>query len=683
MVTGLDVLGPFSCRCVCFTLSMTSRSCSSSWPKYLAPLQTRTPCTNVSGVYVSLVARQKQWLHACDRVLIMRAGTFVAGGPAASASGCSCCDALAAEHTVLQIAGTYFLLCPVPYPLLTCEPRSELMACRGCTRVLVTHQTQWLHACDRVLVMRAGAIVADGPWSRLQADPLLPILHRPAQDTALDADDPESGAGPRGDSPAYGTSDAHITADEAGILRWRRHIFDPTASSPIAAAPLVPTTQSGARTVALASAHKELLADVDADAQASQHAQEMWVPRPAHTRSPENAPEALDQHALSAQIAPVPPEAVGVLAADVEDVWNAPEASVQPSQGVGEPQDHPETWMMLPPPPMMGVNPQALEQGSAPLTGSEMAPSAAAAAENLALDVQGSQNLPAGSPDALRSHPLDTRDVDEVADMPVMRRPVAGVKSGSSSELGCMYGGNRQKRENADGLNGAFVIGMPPSAAPTVAPHLDRRSGGGSSGPIRLRGASWWGQEGSEIDCGVHDFLSVTTSRTHEWVHALGTDVGDEGRDEGGGGEGHSEEGDRVMSPSSLPPSEPHTRICPITPSTPAKRQVAGAGAANVAMPTAVVADGHGLTTREHREEGKVSAGVYGRYFSVIGLPASAVVMGALILGQITWILSEWWLAKWSQAAPSEQGRPKWMIAYGSLVAGAHPSLSLSDLFHF
>ena len=40
---------------------------------------------------------------------------------------------------------------------------------QGCTRLLVTHQRQYLPQCDRVLILRGGAIVADGPYAALRA----------------------------------------------------------------------------------------------------------------------------------------------------------------------------------------------------------------------------------------------------------------------------------------------------------------------------------------------------------------------------------------------------------------------------------------------------------------------------------------------------------------------------------
>lgn len=40
--------------------------------------------------------------------------------------------------------------------------------------MLVTHQSQWLHACTRALVMRGGKIIIDSPWIPLQDSTNLP-----------------------------------------------------------------------------------------------------------------------------------------------------------------------------------------------------------------------------------------------------------------------------------------------------------------------------------------------------------------------------------------------------------------------------------------------------------------------------------------------------------------------------
>jgi hypothetical protein len=97
---------------------------------------------------------------------------------------------------------------------------------RGATRILVTHQTQWLHACDRVLVLRDGAIAADGPWAALRADPALSELAAAvaaaATDGALDVDGPEAtdtdaGDDMDGDAIAVGARGT----DGGFALTWR------------------------------------------------------------------------------------------------------------------------------------------------------------------------------------------------------------------------------------------------------------------------------------------------------------------------------------------------------------------------------------------------------------------------------------------------------------------------------
>jgi hypothetical protein len=55
--------------------------------------------------------------------------------------------------------------------------------------VLVTHQTQWLHACGRVLVVRRGRVIADGPWAALRDDPDLVELSQQRGGEATLADE--------------------------------------------------------------------------------------------------------------------------------------------------------------------------------------------------------------------------------------------------------------------------------------------------------------------------------------------------------------------------------------------------------------------------------------------------------------------------------------------------------------
>lgn len=58
-----------------------------------------------------------------------------------------------------------------------------------------------------------------------------------------------------------------------------------------------------------------------------------------------------------------------------------------------------------------------------------------------------------------------------------------------------------------------------------------------------------------------------------------------------------------------------------------------------------------------------------------VGPVRVAVVGLALIGGQSAWIMSDWWLALWSQASPERQSSemPRWLGVYGGLVACVPP----------
>jgi hypothetical protein len=95
---------------------------------------------------------------------------------------------------------------------------TELGCFRGCTRVLVTHQTQWLHACDRVYVLRRGAVIGEGPWKDLHQRADLPELKHVATEVSLDADVDLEISGSGSDSSRAGTPIKSETLD-AGTLR--------------------------------------------------------------------------------------------------------------------------------------------------------------------------------------------------------------------------------------------------------------------------------------------------------------------------------------------------------------------------------------------------------------------------------------------------------------------------------
>jgi hypothetical protein len=63
--------------------------------------------------------------------------------------------------------------------LSSCQIVCPPCALAGATRVLVTHQRHFLPACDRLLVLRDGRVIADGHFDQLQQLGL-PELHLPA-----------------------------------------------------------------------------------------------------------------------------------------------------------------------------------------------------------------------------------------------------------------------------------------------------------------------------------------------------------------------------------------------------------------------------------------------------------------------------------------------------------------------
>jgi hypothetical protein len=91
---------------------------------------------------------------------------------------------------------------------------------RGRTRLLVTHQTQWLHACDRVMVVRNGAIVADGPWNQLMADTSLVELHVAPGDGYMDPDAASEGFGNFGGKQQSKRLESETSSDDGSSMEF-------------------------------------------------------------------------------------------------------------------------------------------------------------------------------------------------------------------------------------------------------------------------------------------------------------------------------------------------------------------------------------------------------------------------------------------------------------------------------
>lgn len=115
--------------------------------------------------------------------------------------------------------------------LLIIAPTADATASRrGTTRILITHQTQWLHACDRVLVLRCGAVVADGAWADLRADPAF---------AAVTAAFPP---------PEAAESDADASVSAAALDARQRSVARGPGSPAADAAPPLPDAKMGSST---------------------------------------------------------------------------------------------------------------------------------------------------------------------------------------------------------------------------------------------------------------------------------------------------------------------------------------------------------------------------------------------------------------------------------------------------
>ena len=179
--------------------------------------------------------------------------------------------------------------------------------------MLVTHQTQWLQAADRVLVLRGGAIAADGHWKALQlsGDALPELSHVATELTLADLDDSQSAEQDTIDSGA-----GLLVTPEATV-----------AFSSIGGGSIVgggsPTGGSGSAVLRLGAA------------QASGHADAVTTPR-LGMLSPRNIVD------LTASIEPVDPTpslepTEPVVDAGATDADDAPAMALKPADAVADP----------------------------------------------------------------------------------------------------------------------------------------------------------------------------------------------------------------------------------------------------------------------------------------------------------------------------------------------------------
>lgn len=110
-----------------------------------------------------------------------------------------------------RVGRVLFDQCLGPSGLMACPASApDGAATRGSTRVLVTHQRQFLPQCDRVLVMRGGRVAALGTWAEVSAQSLPELTTGHAQlHTAGGA---EGGDGETTPTAVVGLGD--VTVDE-------------------------------------------------------------------------------------------------------------------------------------------------------------------------------------------------------------------------------------------------------------------------------------------------------------------------------------------------------------------------------------------------------------------------------------------------------------------------------------
>ncbi|PNW79862.1 hypothetical protein CHLRE_08g369720v5 [Chlamydomonas reinhardtii] len=78
---------------------------------------------------------------------------------------------------------------------------------------------------------------------------------------------------------------------------------------------------------------------------------------------------------------------------------------------------------------------------------------------------------------------------------------------------------------------------------------------------------------------------------------------------------------------------------------------------------------GVSLLAAEDKEMGSVSWAVYGRYVRCLGLVLACVVVLGLLAGEAAYLAADWWLALWAAEEPEQQAEPRWQWVYGILTA--------------
>jgi ATP-binding cassette subfamily C (CFTR/MRP) protein 4 len=100
--------------------------------------------------------------------------------------------------------------------------------------------------------------------------------------------------------------------------------------------------------------------------------------------------------------------------------------------------------------------------------------------------------------------------------------------------------------------------------------------------------------------------------------------------------------------------------------------------------PPQVQVNGMGqLAVEEIIQTGAVPWKVYKQYAALMGWPVLLLLLVCLLTCQACNILSQWWLAMWASAPPSQQHQPMWCGVLAALVVGVMLAAQLGSSVHY
>ncbi|KAG2430855.1 hypothetical protein HXX76_009829 [Chlamydomonas incerta] len=593
-----------------------------------------------------------------------------------------------------------------------------LMAVRcGTTRLLVTHQEQFLPLCDRVLLLRGGRQAALGPWSEVQQLRREPLALAPAADASAVAESAvstpvavgtaaadaavDSSADEGTDSPTQALQPAgSAPAVDSGAASWQPRVQQRTASGPGPVAEGTAGERSSAASDDEAASDDIVRPLPRADSASSQQEARAQPRDDAQTPSVGGASSPGGSAG-----APFPGGGEPCLQAPPPAAAAAAPGSASGSSAASTPVG----WL---------VSPAALLLTDTDMdTGSIRGQQEPAPPEVACLQLRQAQQWPRQAvPSRLRAAASDgniafhygTGAADDAADSAtpagsqVVRSSTAsGIPSPAARgdhgpaaagaalvSPGGAAAGTAGGRRAAKPLGRGMWLCRHTSIWPTVenaavssAPlpqHLARISEpGGGQGAARLAGSSSAVGPGLVSTPRGGGAASVPLAKLLT-PRLLGRSVSSNG---GGGrnskGGGAQVGGGKAKMVSQWINSGNRLTMWGGAGGGGGKTSERGDGKALKRSTT-----GASLLASEDKETGAVSWSVYGRYVRCLGLGLAALVVLGLLAGEAAYLAADWWLALWAAAEPAQQAEPKWQWVYAILTAAVF-ALSISRFVLF